>query len=98
MRSSSIKSIVAAVSISITVLAAVPVATAGTAQRQQKNQTTRTRETAPSTDRFATFRELVNRTLRRIGVQTGISIPTPRTDEEQGMSSPQPNQPNEPEA
>ncbi|HEX6098739.1 MAG TPA: hypothetical protein VF432_20655 [Thermoanaerobaculia bacterium] len=78
MRSSSVKSIVAVLSISVTVLAAVPTANARPAQGASKTQTTRTREEAPSNDRFAAVRELINRTLRRLGLQGGITIPVPR--------------------
>ncbi|HEX6098738.1 MAG TPA: hypothetical protein VF432_20650 [Thermoanaerobaculia bacterium] len=79
MRASTIKSLIAALSISLTVLAAVP-ADARPAQGAQKTQTTRTREEAPSNDRFAAVRELVRRTLRRIGLQGGITIPVPKDD------------------
>lgn len=78
MRSSSIKSIVAVLLISVSVLAATP---AAAARQTQKSQGTRTREVAPSTDRFAGVRDLINRTLRRLGLNGGISIPTPRNDE-----------------
>ena len=77
MRSSSVKFFVAALSISVTVLAAVPTAAARPAQKSQKTQSTRTREQAPSNDRFAAVRDLINRTLRRLGLNGGITIPTP---------------------
>jgi hypothetical protein len=77
MRSTSVKTIVAALSITVTVLVAVPTATARPTQKAQKPQTTRTREEAPSTDRFAVVRDLINRTLRRLGLNGGITIPTP---------------------
>jgi hypothetical protein len=80
MRASSIKTIIAALSISVTVLAAVP-ADARPAQGAQKTQTTRSREEAPSNDRFAAAREWLQRALRRIGVQGGITIPVPKDDD-----------------
>lgn len=92
MRSSSIKSIVTVLLISVTVLAATPAAAARQAQKSQKSQGTRTRETASSTDRFAGVRDLINRTLRRLGLNGGITIPTPRQDEETLI----PSVPNEP--
>jgi hypothetical protein len=99
MRSSSIKSIVAAVLISVTVLAAAPVAAARQTEKSQKSQSTRTREAAPSTDRFAGVRDLINRTLRRLGLNGGISIPTPRNDEDTLPTLPNgPNGPSDPVA
>ena len=78
MRSSSIKTVVAAVSITATMLAAVPSADARTAQ-PRKSQTTRTRDAGSSSDRIAPVRELITRALRRIGIQTGATIPIPKS-------------------
>ena len=75
MRTSSIKTIITATSLTLTILAAAPLATAQPAG--QKTQTTRTREQAPTPDRFAAIRESINRALRRIGLQSGITIPVP---------------------
>lgn len=75
MRTSSIKAIVAALSISVTVLAAVPSADARPAQGR-KSQSTRAE--APANDRLAAVRELITRTLRRFGVHTGATIPIPK--------------------
>ena len=98
MRSSSIKSIVAVLSISVTVLAAVPTATARPAQKSQKSQSTRTREVAPSTDRFTSMRDLINRTLRRLDLNGRIGIPVPRDEEPlDGTQPSQPAAPSEPE-
>ncbi len=98
MRSSSIKTIVAVLLISATVLAATPAAARQT-QQSQKSQNTRTREVAPSTDRFAGVRDLINRTLRRLGLNGGISIPTPKNDEESLLNGPNgPNGPSDPNA
>lgn len=78
MRSSSIKTVVAAVSITATMLAAVPSADARTAQ-PRKSETARTRDAEPSSDRSAPVRELIARALRRIGIQTGATIPIPKS-------------------
>lgn len=87
MRYSSIKSVVAVCLISVTVLAATPAAAARQTRKSQKSSPARTREVAPSTDRFAGVRDLINRTLRRLGLNGGITIPTPRQDEDAAIPS-----------
>ena len=74
MRTSSIKTIAAALSISFTMLAAAPSADA---RQAQKSQTTRAE--AQANDRFAGVREVINRALRRIGINTGATIPIPKS-------------------
>lgn len=80
MRYPSMKSIVAALSISVTLLAAVPTASARPVQSARNPQTARTRDDRPSSDRIAAVREFINRALRRIATQGGITIPIPRTE------------------
>jgi hypothetical protein len=92
MRTSSIKAIVAALSISFTVLAAVPSADARPA-KAQKSQTTRAE--AAANDRFAGLREAINSVLRRIGIQTGATIPIPKSapdTDQTGATIPIPDQ------
>ena len=78
MRLSSMKSIVATLTISLTLLAAVPAAAARPSQGARNPQTTRTRDDAPAADRFAAVRQFINRTIRRITAQGGITIPVPK--------------------
>lgn len=78
MRHSSMKSVVAALSICVTLFFAVPTATAATAQGPRNPQTTRSRDDAPTTDRFAAVRQFIHRAIRRIGAQSGISVPIPK--------------------
>ena len=75
MRHSSMKSSVAALTITVTVLAVAPAASA----RQAKDQRTQASARAESrdTDRFGAVRQFIQRTLRRIGINSGITIPVP---------------------
>ena len=77
MRHSSVKTIVAALTISATVLAAVPAVAAGRAN--QRAQNTRTQEQSPSNDRFAAIRQYIQRAIRRLVTNgDGPSIPIPK--------------------
>jgi len=80
MRHSSVKTIAAALMISATVLAAVPVAASSRGNQGPRTQTTRAQEqTGPSTDRFAAIRQFIQRTLRRLTTNgDGMAIPIPK--------------------
>ncbi|MGZ5465782.1 MAG: hypothetical protein ACXWLY_22920 [Thermoanaerobaculia bacterium] len=82
MRNSSMKSIIAALSISVTLLGAVPTATAGPVQNTRGSQSARSREDGPARDRFAAIRQFINRTLRRVGSHNGPSIPIPKQEDQ----------------
>lgn len=81
MRNSSMKSIIAAVSISVTLLGVVPTATAGPVQNARASQSARSREDGPARDRFAAIRQFINRALRRVVAHNGPSIPIPKQQE-----------------
>ena len=76
MRYSSIKSIVAALSITVTLLAVAPAATAARVQGT-RNQQTSARDADRETDRLAVVRQLFHRVVRRFTSNGGITIPVP---------------------
>ena len=76
MRYSSMKFIVA-LSIAVTMLAAVPVANAAPAQGSRTTKTSGVREDVPAADRIAAIRRYVNRAVRRLASHTGLTIPHP---------------------
>ncbi len=82
MRISSMKSVVATLSIAATLLVAAPIATARTTQSTRAAQAARYRDDSPISDRIAAIRQFINRTLRRIGINNGPSIPIPKDQEE----------------
>lgn len=81
MRSSSIKSVFVALSIAVTLVSAVPTASAAPAQGSRKEQPTRGRDEVSQKDRFAGVRQFINRALRRIGIEGGLTVPTPKQEE-----------------
>ena len=77
MRHSSIKTIVAALSVTVALTTAAPVATAATTRATRDAQVTRARDDAADKSLFAGVRAVVKRALRRLGVNDGITIPIP---------------------
>ncbi len=83
MRNSSMKSIIAALSISVILLGAVPTATAGPVQNTRGSQSAGSREEGPARDRLAAIRQFINRTLRRVVIHNGPTIPIPKKEEQE---------------
>jgi len=81
MRFSSMKSVVATLTISATLLVAAPVATAASVQNAGQTKST-ARESKRDTDRFAGVREFINRAVRRITSTGGMTVPIPKPVEE----------------
>lgn len=79
MRHSSVKTIVAALTISAAVLTAVPVVAADRTNQGSRTQTTRTQEPSPINDRFAAVRQLIQRAIRRLVTNgDGMTVPIPK--------------------
>ena len=79
MRHSSVKTIVVALTISATVLAAVPAVAAGRANQGSRSQTTRTQEQSPTNDRFGAVRQFIQRAIRRLVTNgDGATVPIPK--------------------
>lgn len=79
MRHSSVKTIVAALTISATVLAAVPAVAAGRTNQGSRSQTTRTSEQTPTQDRFGAVRQFIQRAIRRLVTHgDGMTVPIPK--------------------
>lgn len=77
MRYSSIKTLVAALSITLSLAAFAPVAGARESVASRGAQTTRAREDSGVADRVERMRQFVNRALRRLASHTGMSVPIP---------------------
>ena len=79
MRHSSVKIIVAALTISATVLATVPAAAAVRANQSSRTQPSRTQDQSPSGDRFAAVRQFIQRAVRRLTTNgDGMTVPIPK--------------------
>lgn len=78
MRNSSMKSVVAALSITVTLLAAAPAAAAHRVQgASPRNPQTAARDAGRNEDRLAVVRQFINRAVRRVASNSGLVIPTP---------------------
>jgi hypothetical protein len=77
MRYSSIKTLVAALSITLSLAAFAPVASARQPATSRGAETTRAREDSDFADRVARMRELVNRAVRRLASHTTMTVPIP---------------------
>ena len=80
MRYSSMKSIFAALSIVVTLIVAVPTASAATAQTPRAKTSAGTRDDGPTMDRFAAAKRFIARAVRRLASHTGITIPHPEPE------------------
>jgi uncharacterized protein YycO len=79
MRHSSVKTLVAALTISATVLAAVPAVAAGRANQGSRTQTTRPQDQSPVNDRFGAVRDFIQRAIRRVVTNgDGMTVPVPK--------------------
>ena len=80
MRHSSVKSIVAALSIVVTLSAAAPTASAAAPKGARPSVT---RDAGKEKDRTSVMKQLVQRVLRRIGINSGPQVPIPAPTNEE---------------